>query len=276
MTRLSLRRQRGHNRAGIRYAALPLILIAALSLVTFEFSGAVATSLSAVDQWTSRLEALDPARPMDYFELAEEVADQADDDEQRELARHLFALAGALDANRLGRSAALALADMEHDQTAKRRLLALATLLDAHRSRTSGLSLHQQPSTESVLTLCEALSLYRTGRGPQALSAVEQNNAMQLLQQYGHLLPGGYNQFQQDCRIYRNNLAPTLSDGELARLLRLEAALLAASQRSWSSDLLITGSAPLIEVDPQRIADALRVDVTRSVYRDGGWTRPLN
>ena len=64
-----------------------------------------------------------------YFELAEEIADAAKNDEERQLARHVFALAGALDPRHLGRSACLALAQLEDQPTARARLLALASLL---------------------------------------------------------------------------------------------------------------------------------------------------
>src|SRR5262245_1831352 len=89
----------------------------------------VAGASGSLQPWTARLEALKPAEPLAYFELAEEVADVAADAQQRELARHLFALAGMLDTKRLGRSACLAIADLEENAVVKRRLLALASLL---------------------------------------------------------------------------------------------------------------------------------------------------
>ena len=59
-----------------------------------------------------RLRDLKPSNPMAYLELAEEVADAAGGGGNLDLARHLFALAAALDPPRLGRSGCLALADL--------------------------------------------------------------------------------------------------------------------------------------------------------------------
>lgn len=249
------------------------IPIASACAICFAAQSTTTPSAQAVSAWSDRLEALRPNRPMEYFLLAEDIADVAETDELRELARHLFALAGALEPDRLGRSAALALADMEENPQAKRRLVALATLLGDELPG-GGAMESAQPTTGVVESISEAMSLYRRGRGPQALSELERSGALSVLKQYGNLLPGGYDQFVQDCRIYRNNLPPTLSDAELARMLRLEVALLAGEDRSWASDLLVTEGTPLIEVDPARVAESLNVDATRSVYRNGAWVQP--
>lgn len=249
-----------------------VVVCAVMIAVIYLADSSHALAQQASPQWNARLEALQPARPMEYFELGEEIADAAATDDERDLARHLFALAGALDADRLGRSAALALADMETDAQVKRRLLALASLLGRGASSNDTFA-GPQPGGETALRVCEALSLYRRGRGPQALSKLDEANAAALLRQFGDILPGGYNQFVQDCRIYRADLRPTINEGELARMLRLEEALLAGDDRSWSSDLLVTGAAPLIEIDPARVAETLKVDPENNIYRGGRWVK---
>jgi hypothetical protein len=55
-------------------------------------------------------------------------------------------------------------------------------------------------------------------------------------------------------------------------MLQFEAALLAGDNRSWAGDLLLTGGRPLIEVDPDRLDEALGVDASRPCYRQGKWT----
>ncbi len=130
--------------------------------------------------WTLRLETLNPDDPMAYFELAEEIADASDDTQHRGRARHLFALAGVLDPPRLGRSACLALADLEPDEHAKRRLLALAALLD---ERAGGLG--RGPSGETTrydraaaVAVTEAIGLYRKGNGAKALASLRAPGAI--------------------------------------------------------------------------------------------------
>ena len=81
--------------------------IACLAVLFCMFPSALGVSASAPTRWDARLEALDPTRPLDYFLLGEEVADAAVNEAERQLARELFGLAGALDRDRLARSAAL-------------------------------------------------------------------------------------------------------------------------------------------------------------------------
>ena len=64
---------------------------------------------------------------------------------------------------------------------------------------------------------------------------------------------------------------PALSQIDLMTMLRFEAALLAGPHRSWSSDLLLTNGQPLIEADPDRLADMLGVDASKPYFRHGRW-----
>ncbi len=224
-------------------------------------------------EWLDRLEALNPADALAYFELAEEVTDVAGDQPPHDLAKRLYALAGVLDQPRLGRSACLALAFLEDHPQAKRRLLALASLLD-QRSGVGGA--HQtNPAGDldpvAVLAVAEALSHYRKGQGARALAALARPGAMELLEAHGHVLRGGVRGFLEDCRLYRPPRKPTLSPNDLMTMLRFEAALLAGPQRSWSSDLLLTNGQPLIEADPDRLADMLGVDASKPYFRHGRW-----
>ena len=58
---------------------------------------------------------------------------------------------------------------------------------------------------------------------------------------------------------------------DLVLMLRLEAALLAGPDRSWSGDMLLTQGRPLVEVDADRIEETLGVDASRPCYRNGRW-----
>jgi hypothetical protein len=223
--------------------------------------------------WTDRIEALNPDDPMAYFELAEEIADASAEDSQRELARHLFGLSGVLAPQRLGRSACLALADLEEDEHTKRRLLALAALLD---ERAGGLIVGPAGETAyhdraSVLAVTNALSFYRMGHGAKAASALRAPTAKQILDTYDSIFRGGSERFIEDCRLYRGTRRPVISESDHLRLLRFEAALLAGDDRSWSGELLLNQGRPLIEVDPDRLGSSFGVNAAHPCYRDGRW-----
>ncbi len=248
---------------------LSLIVAAAL------WTAAPPEGTGASTPWEERLEALDPAAPMAYFELAEEVADEAEGDAERGLARHLFALAGSLDTHRLGRSVCLALADLETDELAKRRLLALGSLLDERVGRSGHEQIGGAPPYEpaAALAVAEALASYRKGNGSRALTLLRTPGAMDVLDAYGTIFRGGSTRFVEDCQLYRSNRKPPVSEMDLLRMLRFEAALLAGDNRTWSGELLIGGGRPLIEVDPNRLEESLGVDATRPCYRKGTWVR---
>ncbi len=228
----------------------------------------------------ARLAALRPENPQAYFDLAEDISDASVEKASRDLAKQLFALAGALDPVRLGRSACLALATLEPNTNVrgKRRLRALASLLGPGMSPISP-SADQSSSpvdsgvssTSAAIALGEAFGHYRHGQGPKAAEALRKSGAEDLLNQSDRLIPGGAARFQEDLKFYRGQTRPTLSPENLTRMLRLEIALLSGAERSWSADMLITASAPLIEVDPDRLAETLGVDVTRPYYRNGRW-----
>ena len=232
-------------------------------------------AIQTASPWAGRLESLNPDDPMAYFELAEEIADASTDDSQQALARRLFALSGVLDPPRLGRSACLALADLEADEHAKRRLLALAALLD---ERAGGLA--QGPAGRigysrraEALAVSEALSFYRKGHGARALASLETPGAVEILDAYQAVFRGGAERFIEECRLYRNSRKPIISEQDLIEMLRVEAALLSGDERSWSGELLLTGGRPLIEVDPDRLDASFGINAAQACYLDGEWGR---
>ena len=238
-----------------------------------------AASMQADVEFDDRLAGLDPSNPRAYFELAEDVADAPATDDDRELARRLFALAAVLDSRTFGRSACLALASMEDDANAKRRLRALASLLDASRFSSmpaTGFEVDRraEPTSAAIIGATEALGRYRNGQGALALTAAREPGVMEVLESANAAIPGGVARFLEDCKLYRGQVKPSLSEDEVNALLRLEAALLAGAYRSWSGELLMSGGQPLVEVDPDRLEESLGIDATRTVFRDGRWVRP--
>ena len=99
-----------------------------LALMALASSVRAATPL---EEFMPRLHRLHPDAPMEYFELAEEIAYESPSAQGRRLAIELFVLAGVLDARAehpapLGRSVCLALADLSTDSAERTWLLAMA------------------------------------------------------------------------------------------------------------------------------------------------------
>lgn len=231
-------------------------------------------------RWEARLTALHPDQPREYFLLAEDVTEAATTPREHELARRLFALAGLLDRATFGASAALALADLEPDETARRRLRALAALL-ADASQRSLPSYAAPPATlrtwqpPTAVLLCDVFSQFRQGQGARALSRLRSGSTRELLERVvGNALPVGDGRtFDDTLRQYRTQRPPLTWDQRLT-FLRLERALLRGEARSWADEITLSQEKPLIEVDPERPEEVFGFTAEEPVYRDGRWTRP--
>ncbi|MBL9120210.1 MAG: hypothetical protein JNL80_09890 [Phycisphaerae bacterium] len=250
-------------------------LAASVALLT-----SIAATPFAGPDWSTRLAALDPSRPMDYFELGEEVADAATTPEERQLARRLYGLAGTLAPDLLGRSAALAQASLADDDRQRRTLLALASLLDATSGGDLAAAQRPRPAAESAVALSEAFSHLRRGQGPRASSTTKAPPVAALLDLYGTHLPGGPERFREDCRTFKSGLRPSYPMAQLLVMLEVEEAVLSAAvpaneQRTllWSTALVETDGAPLLEVDVTKLDTALGVDPERPYWRKGQWER---
>lgn len=259
---------------------LPITLLALL--VTF----AGASAATAPPRLEERLAALDPVRPSDYFELAEEIADAPRDPNDRELARVLYGLAGTLDPPRYARSAALGIADLAIDRVTgqatddrlRRRLLGVAILLEREGGDAdlSTALRPTRPSPQAALLLSESFSHVRRGQGPRALSAIRSPEVDALLESYGRALTGGASRFREDVRTFRGGLRPAFAPAQRLAMLAIEEAALASSfpakPRSWSSVLVERNGRPLLEVDAARLDEAFGVDPSRPWWRDGRWS----
>ncbi len=242
-----------------------------------QWAGATGAVAAVEDPWADRLESLKPDDALAYFELAEEIADAAGgDDNKRALARQLFGLAGVLDPDRYGRSAALALADMTSSEEEKRRLRSLAGLLgdgdigiwwaDELRGELASID------TGRAIALAEAMGHYRRGEGARALNLLRREGMTDALEIYAQGLSGGADRILEEVRTHRTGRSiPNFSDGRLATMLHLETALLAGEDRPWSADLTATGGRRLLEIDPSRLDLAFGVDPERPYYRNGRW-----
>ncbi len=261
------------DRAGKLLMTL-LVLIAIAAMYVHSVRSVWAITIDSENQWEQRLESLTPTKPLAYFELAEEIADTAEDEYNRKLAQHLFALSGVLDPKNLGRSACLALADMESRVHRKQRLLALSNLLDERGGSAGWVQTAQvkQISPSAAMAVSEALTHYRKGNGNRAIAALNNTTgAAELLESAGGVLRGGVQRFIEDCKLYRVGRSPTISSDDLLSMLQLEAALLAGDDRTWSADEMLTDARPLLEVDPDNLQQTLLVDGSMAYYRNGQW-----
>jgi hypothetical protein len=240
----------------------------------------VSLGAAVAADWTKRLEALDPVRPSDYFELGEEVADAATTDEERELARTLYGLAGTLAPQEYGRSAALAQAALAGDERRRRTLVALAALLDAGDGATllDGPLGGGQASPKAVVAVSEAFSHLRRGQGQRALASIKPADVAILFEAYAAIFQGGADRFREDARTYRGGTRPSPTTQQFILWLRIEEAVLSsldpASERGWSSVLVETAGRPLLEVDTSALHEAFGIAPDRTVWRNGAWSRP--
>lgn len=253
-------------------------LCAILAIVVLGLGATVTSAIAPTGParfWNDKLEALQPSHPLAYFLLAEEIADAASDAESKELARTLYSLSAMLATEQLGRSACIALAALAEDEQSKRRLTALAALLatgPGGQGDAAAFREHSwlEPEDAELLAFGDAISFYRRGVSSRAAARIERGGALALLRAVEDALPSGtvHNMVESSPAA---RTRPQLSTAQTVQMLQVEAALLSGRDRSWSSDLALTRSYPLIEVDLTRLDDALGIDARRARYRNGRW-----
>ena len=210
---------------------------------------------------------------MEYFELAEEVADTATISEDRELARQLFGLAGLLD-EKLSCSAALAIADisgMEQRKSVQARLRAAAELLAPPGTLVLGRNRKAGISESDRIMLCKALGMLRRGDGYRAGKALDEQGVIDALEEVAFLFNGGAERVREDCSLYKGGLRPNLSPDEVRSHLIAEIITLSPRSPGWGIDLLRSDAAPLTVVDLERLDLLFGVDPARPYWRDGAW-----
>jgi len=258
-----------------------------------------------------RLGALRPDQPMAYFELAEEIASEAEDIDGLRLAQRLYVLAFELDradgVPTIAGGACLGLAELARHEHERRWLMTIAAIVDP---RYSGLALTGESvagaSVETRARAAEALGLIRSGQGQRAKRLLEDPEIEDLLRRRDRRLsrygvPGELDILLQQaalwpcpecrnrrvtqvrsgmsrepalCPVCRGNPGPPMTARDLERHLRFEAELLGVGGGSWGGQLLASGAAPLREPDPASLAAVYRIDPAKSIFRDGAWVAP--
>ena len=261
-------RRKTHARVPV--ARLGLLAGVLLSLASMVGLGSVSEGWR--DEIARRLAALRPERPAEYLALAEDLVDRASNggaaDADRAMARTLASLAGAIDVQGMGRSAALFLVENSSNDAQRSRMLAVAALLDP----AADVRVEAAERTESVLALVRAFSFYRRGDGIRAKEALGRNDAAALLDRYPDILKGGSARFRADCDAMRSSGVPAMSELQVEALHALASGSIAGAPRSWSESLARIGPAPLPEVDLDDPRSLFGVDPELSVWDGKAWT----
>ena len=255
-----------------RVPAARLVLLAGVLLSLASMMGLGSMSEGWRDEVARRLAALRPERPAEYLALAEDLVDRASNggaaDADRAMARMLASLAGAIDVQGMGRSAALFLVENSSNDAQRSRMLAVAALLDP----ADDVRVEAAERTESVLALVRAFSFYRRGDGIRAKEALGRNDAAALLDRHADILKGGSARFRADCDAMRSSGVPAMSDLQVEALHALASGSIAGAPRSWSESLARIGPAPLPEVDLDDPRSLFGVDPELSVWDGKAWT----
>lgn len=260
-----------------------------------------------------RLLALNAGEPEAYYKLAEEVADKADDPGTRRLATRLYVLAYELDRQRggvptLAASSCLGLIPVASAQRDRRWLSAVARLLDPRHASLRWLDQERPSEPESAFyKAATLLGHIRAGQGlaarqllqdPQVAAVLERfdrtmvrlgvQGGVRGLEREASLWPcpecnnervvrrGNRGQESRLCSNCKGAPGPALDADAFTSHLRMESLLLQGSQRSWAAQLSVDGGAPLLDPDPDAVADTFNIDPTLVLYRDGRWIADPN
>lgn len=260
-----------------------------------------------------RLAALNPGDPEEYFKLAEEVSDKADDTGARRLATRLYVLAYELDRQRggtpsLAASSCLGLIPVASAERDRQWLSSIARLLDARHASLRWIDQELPAEPESAFyKAATVLGSIRAGRGDSARQLMQDSQVTSVLERFDRTMvrlgvQGGAKGLEreakewpckecgnerivkrgnrgQDIRLCSNckgSPGPDLKPGEFLSHLRMESLLLQGTQRSWAAQLSVDNGSPLIDPDPDAVAETFNVDATLVLYRDGHWVADPN
>ncbi|MGI8978486.1 MAG: hypothetical protein ACR2FY_04620 [Pirellulaceae bacterium] len=226
-----------------------------------------------------RLAALDPSRPQEYREYAEELAEKQLDPEARLMAVRLFQIAAWLDPAKTGRGALLGLVSVARPGEEEARFRAAAYLFDPRHDKAL---LGQAPTPggrekkedDPVQGLLEALRLLRRGHVQQARAALAPPAVHDVLTAHQGIL--SRDEFLAACS------AKELSDEQLRKVVELELALDSklhggGEQRaqttlaSWNDDVRAGNLAAIASLPFDKLTP---FNPRECVYRQGKWQRP--
>lgn len=253
------------------------------------------TAMQRVAKLAERLAALDATDALAYLELGEEVTSETGAPEDRDLARHLYAVAYDLERRTSARPAVMAgaclgLAALEVSDEGSSWLYAVAGLVDPRATRGAGAGVTTLAVAPDVaLAAANALGLARSGEGRRAGRIYEDEAVRDVFERYGRLLGGagglsGLSRFERAirdwpdlecggsrvitrrgadgietllCPTCRDNPGPPMTEQEFLNHLRFESRLLRGIHQSWGAQIAADGGAPLLDPDPDRVPELL-------------------
>jgi hypothetical protein len=242
----------------------------------------------------ARLAALDPARPQDYREYADELAEKKLDPEARDVALRLYVIAADLGSRTRGSSGSSTPGDSNNDLAPLLGLIALARSPEEEVRFRAAAYLsdpRHDPALLKIPTaiassaapanpaaqgkLLEAVQLVRRGKGDVAARMIVQVDIAAELAAARAIVTK--EEFLRLCKTRQ------LDDAELKTLLKLELALETAlfpppttassakdSSRSWSQLL----AQPQPSLRPLSLEHLTEFNPRESVYREGKWVEP--
>lgn len=225
-----------------------------------------------------RLAELDPSRPQEYREYAEELAEKKLDPEARQMAVRLFQIAAWLDPAKTGHGALLGLVAIARPGEEEARYRAAAYLFDPRHNKAL-LGQETAPAkaakeADPVQALLEALRQLRRGRDQQARAALAPPVVSEELAAYPAILTRE--------EFLAASTARELSDEQLRKVLDLELTLdsrlrggadkLAETTLTSWNDAIRTGNlSPLPALQFDKLTG---FDPRECVFRQGKWQRP--
>lgn len=262
---------------------------------------------SGVTKLQDRLAALSPENPMDYFDLAEEIAYEMPMGVARDLARRLFVLSVMLDRRSpdpigLTQSACIALAELATDADERRWLRSLGESVREDVGRPSWrLRAEIRQTDDTPDQFARAMGAFRAGDGAPMRAIMRRIDGAALLRDAGldHETASGVMRDLQrlapvmrppgpgrDGRVVRStrdgvqtveidpetggNPGPGLGSSEFLDHLRAELKLLGATPSTWSGQLMLDRGRVYRDPDPDALHLHFGIDVELSVWRPGG------
>ena len=224
----------------------------------------------------ARLEALDPNRPQEYREYAEELAEKKLDPEARLMAVRLFQIAAWLDPAKTGHGALLGLVSVARPGSEEARFRAAAYLFDPNHDKSLlGQNLAAgRGKDDPVQGLLDALRLLRRGHGTQARTAISAPAIGDELAAHQGIL--SHEEFLAACTVKE------LADEQLRKILELELTLESrlrggGEQRaqttlaSWNDSVRTGNLAPVPGLQFDKLTE---FNPRECIFRGGKWRQP--
>ena len=230
-----------------------------------------------------RLEKLDPARPKEYRDYAEELAAK-DDPEARETGLRVFLITAHLDPEGLGRGCLLSAARVARAAAEEKKIRALAYLLDpAHdRATLANPAAAVQTADPAWATFVKALKLYRKGGYKDAARMAAPKEVARCFAE----APGfiSHADFLSECNQKDPPKFPDPASPVVRKILRIELeaeetppappakGAVPPPANPWAGAAVARARKPVEELSFERLTEFDPADCT---FRGGKWRKPL-